>query len=120
MFYNYVTVDKPAINKDQLPAIVPVFNGFPESLVCKADGNPKPTIKWLFDFTILSTNETVPVKDGIFNCTATNDIGTDYRKVQVITEGNINLLSFFLPPPNFLLIFIVEVVTSRKFFWCRL
>ncbi|XP_062842366.1 intercellular adhesion molecule 5 [Trichomycterus rosablanca] len=80
---------KPVIYGDKLPATVPVFDGYPEMLVCKAGGNPKPTIKWLSGSEIISENENLTITNshGIFNCTATNVMGTDFREVQVIMKG---------------------------------
>lgn len=85
-----VSTDKPTINVEKLPKTIPVFSGYPEELVCDADGNPPPRIVWLrnaneepFGF---GTKLTVSEK-GFYRCSATNDVGSVTRDVQVILKG---------------------------------
>ncbi|XP_026109695.1 hemicentin-1-like [Carassius auratus] len=80
---------KPIINKNKLPSTVPVFRGYPEVLVCEADGNPKPTISWSLgandkkDSEKLNITESTPEN---VSCTANNSVGSDIRHVKVILK----------------------------------
>lgn len=80
-------VDKPAIWKE-FSQIVPLFHGYPVTLVCKASGYPEPTITWIFDDkTFTGENLMVKEKDGKYTCIARNDLGTDTREVNVVIRG---------------------------------
>ncbi|XP_026116713.1 hemicentin-1-like isoform X3 [Carassius auratus] len=80
---------KPIINKIKLPSTVPVFRGYPEVLVCEADGNPKPTISWSLgaydkkDSEKLNITESTPEN---VSCTANNSVGSDIGHVKVILK----------------------------------
>lgn len=74
-----------------LPNEVPVFRGYPEELVCEADGHPPPEIRWSFspDTVPRQSGTMLIVTDaGTYNCTATNEVGTAFRVVEVILKGN--------------------------------
>ncbi|KAI4895989.1 hypothetical protein NFI96_025261 [Prochilodus magdalenae] len=83
---------KPIINISKLPSVVPVFRGYPEVLICEAEGYPQPDITWTTkentkadkgNLTIIeATNENV----GIYNCTASNSVETTVRMVKVIMK----------------------------------
>lgn len=85
-----VSTDKPTINVTKLPKTIPVFNGYPEELVCDADGNPPPHIVWLRNAngepcgfgTTLTVSE-----EGFYRCNATNALGSVTRQVKVILKG---------------------------------
>lgn len=85
-----VSTDKPTINVTKLPKTIPVFNGYPEELVCDADGNPPPDIVWLRNAnkepcgsgTTLTVSE-----EGFYICNATNALGSVTRQVKVILKG---------------------------------
>ncbi|KAK1785530.1 hypothetical protein P4O66_018890 [Electrophorus voltai] len=80
---------KPVINKGKLPATVPVFWGYPEVLVCEAEGHPSPVISWT-STRAEGGNLTITVatieNDGVYNCTATNSAGTDIVSVKVVMK----------------------------------
>ncbi|XP_072530512.1 vascular cell adhesion protein 1-like [Salminus brasiliensis] len=90
---------KPVINTRKLPSVVPMFRGYPEVLVCEAEGYPQPTITWTYkqdrtfeggNLTITeATNENV----GIYNCTASNSVDSTVRVVKVILKENPNIVS---------------------------
>uniref|UniRef100_A0A671QFZ0 Ig-like domain-containing protein n=1 Tax=Sinocyclocheilus anshuiensis TaxID=1608454 RepID=A0A671QFZ0_9TELE len=83
---------KPIINEIKLPSTVPVFRGYPEVLVCEAEGNPKPTISWslgAYD-TVHSThseklNITESTPEDLY-CTASNSVGRKTRHVKVVLK----------------------------------
>ncbi|XP_066532014.1 vascular cell adhesion protein 1 [Hoplias malabaricus] len=94
---------KPVINEAKLPSEVPVFRGYPEVLVCEAEGYPQPTITWSYkgfpkveggNLTITeATNENV----GLYNCTASNDVDTTVRVVKVtLKEDYLPLIAGFV------------------------
>ncbi|XP_046894898.1 hemicentin-1-like isoform X2 [Hypomesus transpacificus] len=82
---------EPWINTTKLPAKIPVFRGYPEKLVCEAEGYPQPKIKWLYnnmeihDAIEAGGNLTV-TEGGLYNCTATNDVQTTFIVVQVVLK----------------------------------
>nr|XP_004552193.1 hemicentin-1 isoform X1 [Maylandia zebra] len=80
---------KPKINTTKLPKEIPVFRGYPEELVCEADGNPTPKIKWGYNpeshVNVSKGNLTV-YGPGIYNCTASNDVGSASYEVKVILK----------------------------------
>ncbi|XP_016131380.1 hemicentin-1-like isoform X1 [Sinocyclocheilus grahami] len=83
---------KPIINEIKLPSTVPVFRGYPEVLVCEAEGNPKPTISWSLgtNDTVHSThseklNITESTPEDLY-CTASNSVGRKTRHVKVVLK----------------------------------
>lgn len=80
---------KPII---KLPSTVPVFRGYPEVLVCEAEGNPKPTINWSnrADDTEDDThNEKYDITESTpedLYCTASNSVGRTTRHVKVVLK----------------------------------
>ncbi|XP_068605961.1 vascular cell adhesion protein 1 [Brachionichthys hirsutus] len=80
---------KPIINATKLPNTVPVFRGYPEDLVCEADGRPPPEIRWLYSSDkvprVAGNNLTVS-EAGIYNCSATNEVGSIYQEVEVVLK----------------------------------
>uniref|UniRef100_A0A3P8Z7V5 Ig-like domain-containing protein n=1 Tax=Esox lucius TaxID=8010 RepID=A0A3P8Z7V5_ESOLU len=86
---NFTVHYKPHINASQLPKRIPVFRGYPEELVCEAKGNPKPRIQWFYHQVKLGRdpggNLTV-YEAGLYNCTATNNVGTSFVVVEVILK----------------------------------
>ncbi|XP_017557009.1 vascular cell adhesion protein 1 isoform X2 [Pygocentrus nattereri] len=104
---------KPVINETKLPSVVPVFRGYPETLVCEADGYPLPTISWSYKpntkveeghLTIVeATNENV----GQYTCTASNSVETTVRTVKVtMKEDYLPLIAGFVA----LVVVIISVV----------
>ncbi|KAL6102636.1 uncharacterized protein ACO6RY_02203 [Pungitius sinensis] len=86
---NITVFYKPAINTTKLPKAIPVFRGYPEELVCEADGNPPPKIQWIYssDKVRNKSEDTLTVSEaGIYNCTATNEVDSTYYVVQVILK----------------------------------
>ncbi|MEQ2275442.1 hypothetical protein XENORESO_003412 [Xenotaenia resolanae] len=87
--FNLSVQYEPRINTTKLPELVPVIRGYTEELFCEADGNPPPRIQWHYSSgtASLGLNGTLVVKEeGIYNCTAENDLNTDKRVVQVILK----------------------------------
>ncbi|XP_047212655.1 hemicentin-1-like [Girardinichthys multiradiatus] len=87
--FNLSVQYEPRINTTKLPKLVPVIRGYTEELFCEADGNPPPRIQWHYSSgtASLGLNGTLVVKEeGIYNCTAENDLNTDKRVVQVILK----------------------------------
>lgn len=69
---------------------MPVFRGYPEELVCEADGHPHPEIKWVYSsdkVARVSDNMLTVSEAGLYNCTATNAVGSDHYVVEVILKG---------------------------------
>ncbi|KAF5908817.1 intercellular adhesion molecule 5 isoform X1, partial [Clarias magur] len=67
------------------------------SLSCTAEGNPEPEVTWSFQSqtkatgrrqTTLTISEATFVDDGLYTCTAMNDLGNDTRTVKVHVEGD--------------------------------
>ncbi|XP_047199831.1 hemicentin-1 [Hippoglossus stenolepis] len=85
-----ITVDyKPAINTTKLPKKIPVFRGYPEDLVCEADGHPRPNIQWIYSpykVPHLSKDTLTVSEAGLYNCTATNEIDSTFYVVEVILK----------------------------------
>ncbi|XP_039973461.1 hemicentin-1-like [Xiphias gladius] len=80
---------KPIINATKLPKRIPVFRGYPEELVCEADGHPPPKINWLYssDKVPRESEDTLIVFEaGFYNCTATNEVGSVFHVVEVILK----------------------------------
>lgn len=86
----------PIINEIKLPSTVPVFRGYPEVLVCEAEGNPKPTISWAAND--IAYSETLTISEStpeIVNCTANNTVGWTTIQVKVVLKGNYGFLHMF-------------------------
>ncbi|XP_024246068.2 intercellular adhesion molecule 1 [Oncorhynchus tshawytscha] len=91
---------KPCINASRLPVRIPVFRGYPEELVCEAEGYPQPRIKWVYDpakhVSEAGGNLTV-FEAGLYNCTATNDVATSFIVVEmVLNEDYLRLIAGFV------------------------
>lgn len=84
-----VWTDKPTIDVTNLPKTIPVFNGYPEELVCEAKGNPPPTIMWLRNGNeeCGSGSTLIVSEEGFYRCNATNEVGSVTHQVQVILKG---------------------------------
>lgn len=102
---------KPTINVTKLPKTIPVFNGYPEELVCDADGNPPPHIVWLRNANEepCGFGSTLTVSEkGFYRCSATNAVGSVTRDVQVILkEDYLPLIAGFVA--------VVVIITSVIF-----
>ncbi|XP_056108692.1 intercellular adhesion molecule 5 [Rhinichthys klamathensis goyatoka] len=83
---------KPIIDETKLPSKVPVFPGYPGVIVCKAEGNPKPTISWSVNTTDIVYSETLTITESTsedLHCIANNSVSTTIRRVKVsIQDGN--------------------------------
>uniref|UniRef100_A0A8C2DUY2 Ig-like domain-containing protein n=1 Tax=Cyprinus carpio TaxID=7962 RepID=A0A8C2DUY2_CYPCA len=80
---------KPIINENKLPSIVPVFRGYPEVLVCEAEGHPKPTISWILGTNVIVYNETLTISESTpehVYCVANNSAGRTTRQVNVVLK----------------------------------
>ncbi|XP_005468795.1 hemicentin-1 isoform X3 [Oreochromis niloticus] len=80
---------KPKINTTKLPKEIPVFRGYSEELVCEADGNPIPKIQWHYNpesHVNVSKGKLTVSEPGIYNCTASNDVGSASHVVEVILK----------------------------------
>ncbi|MCJ8746095.1 hypothetical protein PDJAM_G00137840 [Pangasius djambal] len=74
-----------------------VKEGGDVSLSCTAEGNPEPEVTWSFQSkttvterrqTTLTISEASLDDDGVYTCTATNDLGRDTRTVSLRVEGD--------------------------------
>ncbi|KAM9346625.1 hemicentin-2-like [Symphorus nematophorus] len=86
---NITVYYKPTINTTKLPKTVPVFRGYPEELVCEADGHPAPEIQWLYSSdkkTRLSGNKLTVYEAGFYNCSASNAVAATSHEVEVILK----------------------------------
>ncbi|XP_008281317.1 hemicentin-2-like [Stegastes partitus] len=85
-----VTVSyEPTINTTKLPKTIPVFRGYPEELICEADGHPPPKIKWLYNLDKAPhelEGKLIVSEAGFYNCTATNDVNSTVHSVEVILK----------------------------------
>ncbi|XP_042588646.1 LOW QUALITY PROTEIN: intercellular adhesion molecule 1 [Cyprinus carpio] len=109
---------KLIINENKLPSIVPVFRGYPEVLVCEAEGNPKPTISWILGTNVIVYNETLTISESTpehVYCTSDNSVGRATRQVNVSIQGNYAFVSFFYIP-IILGIFVAVVVAISVIF----
>lgn len=93
---------------------MPVFRGYPEVLVCEAEGYPQPKITWTMkshtkveegNLTIMeATNDNV----GLYICNASNSVDTTIRVVKVIMKGNVFLYLSTLPCSLFLILYFLS------------
>ncbi|KAG1968857.1 EGF-like domain-containing protein [Pimephales promelas] len=77
---------EPIINETKLPSIVPVFRGYPVEIVCEAEGNPTPLIRWNISTTDIVYSETLTITESTpedLHCIANNSAGTTIRSVKV-------------------------------------
>ncbi|XP_053349183.1 cell adhesion molecule 4-like isoform X2 [Clarias gariepinus] len=74
-----------------------VMEGEAVSLICTAGGNPEPEVTWSFHSQTKATGRrkttftiwnTTLADDGVYTCTATNELGSDTRTVSVQVQGN--------------------------------
>ncbi|XP_063328163.1 hemicentin-1-like isoform X2 [Pelmatolapia mariae] len=80
---------KPKINTTKLPKEIPVFRGYSEELVCEAEGYPIPKIQWHYNpesHVNVSKGKLTVSEPGIYNCTASNDVGSASHVVEVILK----------------------------------
>lgn len=79
----------PVINSTKLPRRIPVFRGYPEELVCEAEGHPLPEIEWRYGtdnlIRVRGGNLTV-FEAGIYTCTASNDLANSSIEVEVVLK----------------------------------
>ncbi|XP_039541947.1 neural cell adhesion molecule 1-A [Pimephales promelas] len=79
----------PIINKTKLPSIVPVFRGYPVEIVCEAEGNPTPSIRWNLSTTDIVYSETLTITESTpedLQCIANNSAGITIRCVKVVLK----------------------------------
>lgn len=92
---DHFSTDKPTINTTKLPKVIPVFQGYPEELVCEADGQPAPKIQWFYNsdkVPHVSGNKLLVTEAGFYNCSATNEVDSTFHVVEVISKGKNSLL----------------------------
>ncbi|KAK5856116.1 hypothetical protein PBY51_007735 [Eleginops maclovinus] len=80
---------KPSINTTKLPQKIPVFRGYPEELVCEADGHPPPKIQWFYSTVKvphISEHTLIASEAGIYRCNATNKVDSTSHVVEVILK----------------------------------
>lgn len=91
---------KPMINTTKLPKKVPVFKGYPEELVCEADGHPPPKIQWVYNSNKLPPNsgdKLIVSEAGVYNCSATNEVDTmSHEVVVILKEDYLPLIAGFV------------------------
>ncbi|XP_071389542.1 hemicentin-1 [Centroberyx affinis] len=86
---NITVYYKPVINGTKLPTTIPVFRGYPEELVCEAEGHPPPRIQWLYssEKVVRVSGGTLIVSEaGSYTCNATNDVASSFLVVEVILK----------------------------------
>ncbi|CAL8303333.1 unnamed protein product [Merluccius merluccius] len=84
---NFSIQHKPSINSTKLQPKIPVFRGYPEELVCEADGNPAPDIHWFSQNGVLGSGGNLNVTEGgDYTCNATNVLGSNFYVVQVVLK----------------------------------
>lgn len=85
--------DKPVINDTKHPKTIPVFTGYPEVLVCEADGYPPPKIQWLYSPDKSVSGDRLNVSEpGFYTCNATNEVGSVSHVFKVILKGRNTLI----------------------------
>ncbi|XP_030592635.1 vascular cell adhesion protein 1-like isoform X1 [Archocentrus centrarchus] len=99
---NFTISYKPTINITKLPSKIPLFRGYPEKLVCEADGFPFPKIQWYYNsdkepLVNVSEGKLIVSKPGIYTCNATNDAGHATHVLEVVlTEDYLPLIAGFV------------------------
>ncbi|XP_078140645.1 hemicentin-1 [Centroberyx gerrardi] len=86
---NITVYYKPVINATKLPTRIPVFRGYPEELVCEAEGHPPPRIQWFYssEKVVRVSGGTLTVSEaGFYTCNATNDVASSSLVVEVILK----------------------------------
>ncbi|KAK1877054.1 Hemicentin-1 [Dissostichus eleginoides] len=86
---NITVYYKPSINTTKLPKRIPVFRGYPEELVCEAEGHPPPEIEWLYSadkVPHVSGDTLIVYEAGVYRCNATNEVDSTYHAVEVILK----------------------------------
>ncbi|MFT7819460.1 hemicentin-2-like [Arapaima gigas] len=80
----------PTISSASLTVLV--IRGYSEDLNCSAEGNPPPVIMWKFNSIDLETNNGIysvfgaEEHTGIYTCSATNTMGSDFWQVPVVLK----------------------------------
>ncbi|XP_065918770.1 tyrosine-protein phosphatase non-receptor type 5-like [Dysidea avara] len=80
-----------------------VFDNEEISFQCVGDGYPSPSVQWMYDNTIISTNGELSITiltvndSGVYTCVGTSTVGTDTDSV------NITVLPVPIPPTTILL-----------------
>jgi len=65
-----------------------VFRGYPEDLVCVADGRPAPTVFWCSEGGVHVSGGTLTVTEaGLYTCNASNAVGYTTLQVEVVLKG---------------------------------
>ncbi|XP_029914521.1 hemicentin-1-like isoform X2 [Myripristis murdjan] len=80
---------KPIINATKLPTRIPVFRGYPEDLVCEAEGHPTPKIQWFYsseNVIRVSEGKLTVSEAGLYTCNATNEVDSSILVVEVILK----------------------------------
>ncbi|CAG5897935.1 unnamed protein product [Menidia menidia] len=97
---NISVMYQPEINTTKLPDAIPLFRGYPEELVCEADGNPPPNITWIHSSPTAQTGSggKLSVFDpGLYTCTAENPVNSTTYSVQVfLKEDYLPLIAGFV------------------------
>lgn len=73
-----------------------MFRGYPEELICEAEGHPPPNIQWSYSadkVPHVSRDTLVVTEAGYYNCSATNEVDSIVHVVKVILKGNDRLNS---------------------------
>ncbi|XP_056869919.1 hemicentin-1-like [Takifugu flavidus] len=86
---NITVYYKPTINTTKLPKVIPVFRGYPEELICEADGHPPPNIQWSYSkekVANVSQDTLLVTEAGYYNCSATNEVDSIVHVVEVILK----------------------------------
>ncbi|KAM6957762.1 vascular cell adhesion protein 1-like [Aplochiton taeniatus] len=81
----------PIINSTKLPRRIPVFRGYPEELVCEAEGHPPPKIEWRYGtdkFVRVHGGNLTVFEAGIYACTASNYLANSSIEVEVVLKGS--------------------------------
>ncbi|KAF7665990.1 hypothetical protein LDENG_00122260 [Lucifuga dentata] len=97
---NITVYYEPIINATKLPNRIPLFRGYPEDLVCEAEGHPPPRIQWQYSSKKaprVSGSMLTVFEEGYYTCNATNDVGSSLREVEVIlNEDYLPLIAGFV------------------------
>ncbi|XP_061158560.1 hemicentin-2 isoform X1 [Syngnathus typhle] len=80
---------KPIINTAKLPRVVPLFRGYPEELVCEADGQPPPVIYWSNTQgknSLAGGGNITVLEAGRYVCMAVNSLASVTYEVEVVPK----------------------------------